>query len=205
MKKILTACSCAALALTSFPSYSMDVKPFFGINLAANGVSYSDDLNDYADDLDIELPTGFLGAGAEAGIKFATQNVWNGGITLAYDYVFDSEADTDDNPYIYSMNIGFSAISATFDNYIRVSGNTLQRQDIVLGLGVARATERVKIIALNDVKEEDDATTLVLKVGYNHQFSDNVEWYLNGRWFIPSSDSEVKALFNANIGLRFTF
>lgn len=218
MKKILIICSYAVLAMKCLPSYSMELKPFIGFNIAANGVVYSDELNDMSDDANIDLPTAFFSAGAEAGLKFKTNNIWNGAITLAYDYAFDSEADTDSNPYINSMNMGFSAISATFDNYIRVSRDAAHRQDIVVGVGVARATERVEATLVNteynnellntkysNISEKDRATTFVLKIGYNYQLSNNAEWYLNGRWFIPSSDREVEALFNADVGLRFVF
>lgn len=210
MKKFLTTCSCMLLALECSPSYSMELKPFIGLNIAANGVAYSDELNDISDDANIDLPSSFFSVGAEAGLKFKTTNIWNSSITLAYDYAFDSEADTDDNPYVDYMNMGFSAISATFDNYIRVSGDAIHRQDIVIGVGVARATERIEMSLMEytgyaELSEEDKATTFVLKVGYNYQMPNNAEWYLNGRWFIPSSDSEVEALFNANVGLRFVF
>ena len=116
--------------------------------------------------------------------------------------------------YISSVDMGFSAISVTFDNYLRVSGEAKHRQDIVLGIGLGNATERIKMTTttlgkandLYDIDEDDDGTVVVLKVGYNYQISNHLDWYVNGRWFIPTdSDSDVDALFNANAGVRFVF
>ena len=216
MKKFFMTMPCLALALTGFSANAADIKPFVGGNLAINGVSYSDDTKDAMDNVGIDLPETFFGLGFEAGVKFATDNLYNAAVTFAYDYAFDAEADIDSftKDYISSLDTGFSAISATFDNYLRVSGEAKHRQDIVLGSGLGNATERIKMTTttlgkangLYDIDEDDDGTVVVLKVGYNYQISNHLDWYVNGRWFIPTdSDSDVDALFNANAGVRFVF
>ena len=96
-------------------------------------------------------------------------------LTVAYDYMFNSEADIDavTKPNISSFDVGFSAISATFDNYLRVSGNSRHRQDIIFGIGLGSATERVtmkttslgKANGYADIDEDENGTVFISKVG----------------------------------------
>lgn len=216
MKKLFIISSCVVLGLTNFSAYAVDVKPFAGGNVSISGVAYSDDAKDGADYLGVDLPEAFFGLGFEAGLKFQTEKIYSAGVAFAYDYAFDSEADIDAyiDDYISSVKMGFSAWTLTFDNYLRVSGNAQHRQDVVLGIGLGNATERVKIDAtylgktygLEDVDESDDDTVVVFKVGYNYNISEHVDWFVNGRLFVPTnSDSDVDALFNMSAGLRFLF
>lgn len=216
MKKIFMTIPCLAGALTVFSAMAVEVKPFIGGNLAINGVVYSDEVEEIFDDIGVDLPGGFFGLGIEAGVRFLTDDIYNASVALAYDYAFDSEADVNSvtKDYISSIDTGFSAISATFDNYIRVSGDAKQRQDVVLGIGLGRATERIKMKAttlgkangLYNINEDDDGSVVVLKIGYNNQISERADWYLNGRWFIPTvSDSDVEVMFNLGAGIKFVF
>ena len=216
MKQFFMIMPCMATALMGFSANAIDIKPFVGGNLAINGVAYSDDTEDAMDYAGIDLPDAFFGLGFEAGVKFATDNLYNAAITFAYDYAFNSDADIDraTKDYISSLETGVSAYSFTFDNYLRVSGDAKHRQDIVLGVGLGNATERVKMNTtllgqtngLYDIDDDDDGTVVVLKVGYNYKISDHADWYINGRWFIPTnSDSDVDALFNASAGVRILF
>lgn len=204
------------LLLTCNNAMAFDVKPFIGGNLSINGVVWDQELKDDIKDTIGEMPEFFLGGGVEAGARFATNNIYNAGITLAYDYMLNSEVDLKDEmkEYISSMETGFSAISATFDNYIRVSGKKEHRRDIVLGLGLADVTERVSLDPTLRGKElgiekddgKDDGTAVVFKVGYNHQIAPNADWFVNGRAFVAtSSESDFEALFNLSVGLRFVF
>lgn len=216
MKKILIVGSCFAVALTGFSAYSMNIKPFVGGNLAVNGVVWADDVKDPMDAAGIDLPTSLFGIGFEAGVKFNRENMYIPALTVAYDYMFNSEADIDavTKPNISSFDVGFSAISATFDNYLRVSGNSRHRQDIIFGIGLGSATERVtmkttslgKANGYADIDEDENGTIFIFKIGYNYQISNHVDWYLNGRWFFPTeSKRDIESLFNMNAGIRFLF
>jgi len=214
MKESIIIGAISILAVNS--AMAMEVRPFIGGNLSINGVVWDNELRKEIKEDIGKLPEVFIGVGLEAGARFATTNIYNAGITLAYDYMFDSETDINNNmkDYISSIDVGFSAISITFDNYIRVSGKKEHRRDIVIGLGVASATERVhfeptsqgKNIGLEEEKTDDDGTRVVFKVGYNHQIARNADWYVNGRAFVPtSSDDDTDATLNLSTGLRFVF
>ena len=217
MKKFFMTSSCLALALTSFSANAVDIKPFIGGNISLNGVAYSDDTKTATEDIGIDLPEAFVGIGFEAGVKFATDNLYSAAVTFAYDYAFNNDADIESfaEDYISSAEVGFSAWSFTFDNYLRVSGNSAHRQDIVLGIGAGSANERAEInftpyakslYGLEDEKGDDDGTVVVFKVGYNYNISEHADWYVNGRFFVPTdSETDVDVLFNASAGLRFLF
>lgn len=209
MKKISITGSCMVLALTC-SSYALEVNPFIGLNIGALGVSYEDKVKDDWSAAGVDLPTAFIGGGVEAGVKFESDRVYNAALTFAYDYALNSDADlkAPANQHFSSIEVGFSAYSVTFDNYLRVSGDAKHRQDIVLGAGIARANARLKqkMYGAGDLKNDDDDTAVVIKVGYNYKITDYMDWYLNGRWFIPTgSDNDINALFNGNVGVRFVF
>lgn len=214
MKKFLVFGAASILTINS--ALATEIKPFIGVNLALNGISWNGKVEKPLKDANMDLPTSFFGLGAEAGVRLKTDGIYNPGITLAYDYAFDSSADIKwpANEVFYSFDAGFSAISATFDNYIRFSGNAEKRSDVVLGIGLANATERIemrttayaKTLGYMDEKGKDDGTFIVLKAGFNFELSDKIDFYTNGRWFVPTaSDGDVDALFNLDAGLRFVF
>ncbi len=216
MKKFFMTSSCVALALTSFSAYAADIKPFIGVNASLSGVAYSDDVKTATDDLGVKLPESFFGVGAEAGLKIETDRVYSAGFTFAYDYAVDSEADIDAiaDDYVSSVELGFSAWSLTFDNYLRVSGAAKHRQDIVLGVGFGNAKERFKMDAtylgesygLYDIDESDDGNVVVFKVGYIYNVGEHADLVLNGRFFVPTdSETDVDVLFNMSAGVRVVF
>lgn len=194
-----------------------DFKVFIGGNIALSGVAYSHDAKTATEDIGVKLPESFFGGGIEVGIKFPQiERVHIAGLTFAYDYAFDSEADIEPfaEDYISCINTGFSAWSITFDNYLRVSGDAKHRQDIVLGVGLGRATERVEMqvtylgttYGLYDIDETDNGRAVIFKVGYNYNISEHADWFLNGRFFVPSKyETDVDVLFNMSAGLRYIF
>ena len=69
-----------------------------------------------------------------------------------------------------------------------------------------RTTAYAKTLGYMDEKGKDDGTFIVLKAGFNFELSDKIDFYTNGRWFVPTaSDGDVDALFNLDAGLRFMF
>ena len=214
MKKSMIIGMVSLLAINN--ANALEVRPFIGGNLAINGVVWDDTLRSgLKEDIGV-LPAIFAGAGIEGGVRFATDNIYNAGITLAGDYLFESEVDLNEDmeDYISSIDTSFAIASVTFDNYLRVSGTKEHRRDIVLGFGVANITEWIhldptrygKNSGLEEERGHDNGSAIVLKIGYNHQIAKKLDWYVNGRAFIaPSKESDFDAMFNASVGLRFVF
>ena len=124
-KAILTGICALGLVGTAWaetaPTSELPIKVFVGANVAMTMPVWSDDVNDIMDQINTELPGLNLGLGAEAGIKFgAADKIYNFGVSVAYDYMFDSAADIG-YPYdqlVSEISTGFSTISIYFDNYI---------------------------------------------------------------------------------------
>lgn len=214
MKRILVLGIGAVSILTINSVSATEIKPFIGLDVAISGVSWQDKVDQVNKNVGIELPDSFFGLGLDAGVKFANKNMYNAGISLAYDYAFDSDAELNyfAQQYVTSMKTGFSAASIVFDNYIRVSSSE-KRKDIVLGLGIARTEERGKvettILGKNngiiDETEKFHENVAVFKLGYNQQLENNLDWYINTRWFFPHSKSDMDAVLNLNTGIRYVF
>lgn len=194
---------------------ALEVRPFIGGNLSVSGVTWTEESKNTMKDYEWELPVAFAGAGFEAGARFKTDHIYSAAITFAYDYLFNSKFSIDEisHQYIDKIEAGFSAVSITFDNYLRVSGNAKHQQNLVLGVGAAYATERGTITVteygeengLSDSKFSDSVPAFVAKLGYNFQLVENTDLFVNGRVFIPDHNDDVDAMFNASVGLRFVF
>ena len=169
------------------------------------------------DQINTELPGLNLGLGAEAGIKFgAADKIYNFGVSVAYDYLFDSAADIG-YPYdqlVSEISTGFSTISIYFDNYIRFADNAGKRSDLVLGVGYTNGTERIRMTATQlgyeyglDTTDGDDTGSFIgLKIGYLQQITSNVDFSAMLRMFIPTvSESDIGSIFNISAGIRYNF
>lgn len=198
MKKILLPAICT-MCIT--PAFAMDVQPYIGLNLGASYVGWSDEAKKVANDMNIELGEANVTAGLDTGIRFKTSKIWNGAVSVSYDYLFDSEA-AESNIYINKVTNGFSMISVGMDNYIRL-GHAQKRNDLILGLGVARVTERVKI---NYVEDTDSGRAAVFKVGFNREFLKYLDWYVASKIFVPFSDkSDTDAIITFTGGFKLHF
>lgn len=213
MKKLLTFGLCS-FVLT--PCFATEIKPFIGANLALSTISWTNEAIKAGADL-WDLPISTFGMGVDGGVKFANDTIYNCGITLAYDYTFDTKATIHSNakPYIQSLTFGLSSFSATFDNYIRISGEEEHRQDIVLGLGIASMTERVKLTptsfgiyeGLTPINETGSGGATVLKIGYNENFG-KFDIYTNLRFFFPGDnedEKDIQTILQFNFGARYIF
>lgn len=216
MKKLASIVLIIISVLTIGKANALETKLFIGGNIALNSVAWSNQVEKELKDNNLNLPTSFFGLGAEAGIRLKTDGIYNPGVTLAYDYTFDSASEIKwpANQVFSSLDTGFSAISATFDNYIRFSGESSRRSDVVLGIGLASITERYDIrytsyahsLGLTDNKGSDDGTFVVFKLGVNFEISDKIDFYTNCRLFTPTkSGGDMDALFNLNAGVKYVF
>lgn len=212
MKKYLLPVMC--LAMLPAQSFATELKLFVGGNVGLSGIVLSSGLKDDThDDTGVtimDLPTSFFGLGGEFGLMFIQPAMYNYGVTLAYDHVFSASADInpDYKTAISSVKIGFSAISATFDNYLRVVQNRDRRDDIVLGVGIANIHETFKSTSSVLPKtESDDGFAIVFKAGYDIRVG-NHQGYINARYFLPvdgDNDRDIDGLYNINAGLRYLF
>lgn len=218
MKKIIIpTLAILAMAPSAFAGANQDsnINWFVGGNAAIGNILWSDEVTDLLSP--IELAESNFGLGAEAGVRIGNQDkIYNLGFTFNYDYLFNAAADIP-SPYdsIFSeITTGFSAISASFDNYIRINAEEGKRSDLVLGLGYARATERFSMETtaygqangFYSSSTSDDGDTVVFKIGINSQLTDTIDWNAGLRAFVPTnSDSDMDMMTVFYAGLRFNF
>lgn len=220
-KTILTSICALGLVGTAWaetaPASELPIKVFVGANIAMTMPVWSNDLNNIMDTINTELPELNLGLGGEAGIKFgANDKIYNFGLSIAYDYMFDSAADID-YPYdqfVSEISTGFSAISIYFDNYIRFADNAGKRSDLVLGIGYTNGTERIQMTAtqlgyaygLSTTDGDDSGSFVGLKIGYLQQITSNLDFSAMLRIFIPTvSEGDLDSIFNISAGIRYNF
>ena len=220
-KAILTGICALGLVGTAWagtaPASELPIKVFVGANLAMTMPVWSNDVNDVMDQISTELPGLNLGLGAEAGIKFgAADKIYNFGVSVAYDYMFDSAADIG-YPYdqlVSEISTGFSAISIYFDNYIRFADNAGKRSDLVLGIGYTNGTERMQMTpeqlgyayGLNTIDVDDTGSFVGLKIGYLQQITSNLDFSAMLRVLIPTGNGgDVDSIFNLSAGIRYNF
>lgn len=206
MKKLLIPGLCA-FCISPAIADDIIVNPYIGAGLNVNFASYSSDMEYAMDYFGVDLPTSYFGLGVEGGIKIGyKKNVWNGGLSIAYDYIFDSSAVIE-NPYIEDVGVGFSAWNIGFDNYIRIAKEDDKRTDLIVGIGVGQATERISIEAPGVLSLDDssDSTVVVLKFGTNIPLSETVDWSTTIRAFIPSKDYDVSSVISVQTGIKLNF
>ena len=182
------------------------VRPYVGGSINYNLVSFSSDVDEAMSYYGINLSKGYFGFGLEGGIKFGDEkNIWNGGLSFAYDYIFDSSASVS-NIYIDEVKTGFSAWNIGFDNYIRVGKEKGKRYDLILGLGLGQATERVHITGSGITEDySDNGGVFVLKFGTNIQLNDQFDWYTSIRLFNPTKTGDVENIISVQTGVKFNF
>lgn len=217
MKKCLILCLGSVISAGAFAD-AKTLEVFVGGNFAWNTAEW----NKYAKDaveygLGTKLPTVFLGAGAQIGVKWAPDRIYNTGVSFSYDYMLDSvgEIHSYAKPYVSKLSTGFSVYGLNWDNYIRVSNAENKRSDIVLGLGFGRMTERIHFVPTADGRYyydfenadvSDWGSSIIIKLGVLSQLTNRWSWFANGRYFLPPQDKgDLEALFNLSLGLNYTF
>lgn len=179
---------------------------YIGTNISYNVMSYNSEMSlPYT-----KFPESYWGAGAELGIKFSEKdNKLNFGFLVSYDYLWDKEIYTLDYPI---AKIGFSSIGIGFDNYIEISKQDNKRTDLVLGVGIAQATENASIDIPSSysfsgyhASESVKDNVFLLKLGVNTQMTENIDLYTSARFFIPEKDTGIDFVLSVQTGIKFNF
>ena len=206
MKKILIPALCT-FCITPAIADEAVVRPYIGANINFDFISYSPYMEDVMDNSGLHFSDSYFGIGLEAGVKFGDKNnIWNGGVAIAYDYAFDTSASVT-NSYINNAGSCFSAWNIGFDNYIRVDDKDSKRTDLIFGIGVGKGTERSywSIPDFITVDEKESTTMIVLKFGTNIRLNETVDWYTTLRDFIPSKDEIIKNVISIQTGIKLNF
>ena len=163
---------------------AMEYRPFVGATMGLQGAVYSNDAKDMERAMHIDMPTDFFVFGIESGVRAGGYNqIYNGGLTLSatkstYSKVQDKY--TDDRVASADM---FN-ISASYDNYIRISGDKASRIDLVLGAGLGMMAYHIDPVGADSSTKWSFAPEL--KAGMDFELTHNVTLSATARAIIPT-------------------
>ena len=183
MKTKLILTSLSALLISIAGAKAMEYRPFIGATIGMSGLGYSGATNDAALAATMDLPSDFFTYGIEGGIRLGGYNqIYNGGISMNFDFTNSEKiSDTFSNEKLGELKA--FAISATYDNYLRLSGDKTSRIDLVLGAGVGVMNYDM---GLEDYGENAYSTTLAFKAGLDFELTKHITLSAQGRFFVPT-------------------
>ena len=184
MKSRIILPSIAAFLVSIAGAEAMEYRPFVGATMGLTGVVYSDSAKDLERINHIDLPNDFFAFGIETGVRFGDYNrIYNGGFTLSATKTTYSDAeDKYSDTRVASADL-FS-MSATYDNFIRISGDKTSRIDLVLGAGLGTLTYHIDPVGADS--ETKWSVAPELKVGMDFELTHNVTLSASARAIIPT-------------------
>lgn len=207
MKTKIILTSISALMMSVAGARAMDLRPFVGIALGISDINYSSEMDTSARISAIDLPTDFFAFGIEGGFRFGEYNkIYNGGMSLNFDMT-DAQKITDVFTNQKYGKLKTFAMSATYDNYIRISGDKTSRIDLVLGAGLGTMNYNIDYEPV--IGASDDtiwSTMFAFKAGLDFGLTQNVILSATARTFIPTrSHYAVDAQYVFGGAIRYQF
>ena len=185
MKSNILLTSLASLLVVSGAN-ATEYKPFVGATMGFQGVSYSSEIEDAARDSSLNLPDNFFTFGLEGGIRYGAHSaIYNGGFTINVDTTTGSNIENKFTDAKFAEVKTFN-MSATYDNYFRISGDKIKRIDLVLGAGVG--TMNYDIDYKNNMIDDETVWSpmLAFKVGLDFEMTQNLTLSATTRLFTPT-------------------
>lgn len=203
MKTNLVLTSIAAILLSVAGANATEYRPFVGITLGVSDIAYSKTIDRQTN---IDTPSDLFTFGIEGGFRFGGYNqIYNGGVSLNIDTT-DSEKIRDKFTDQAYAKLKMSSISATYDNYIRLSGDKTSRIDLVLGVGLGEMNYNIdyKNAGLDDTTVY--SSTFAFKLGLDFELTKNVTLSLQSRAFTPTrSHYSVDAQYVFGGAVKYVF
>lgn len=222
--KVRTGCEMKKLFLTTgllsiltMPAMA-DLKWFVGANIGYAGPTFSDDINDSIDDDTFEDDSGGVALSVSGGMRFGLrENIYNGGVTATLSYMPTvGKVKSGSDWYASSTFEGtmdLTTLYFSYDNYIRLSGDSEPRSDFVISVGVGHSWlhETAKAKSYYYTYEDsvsDDGAMGVLKLGLVSETSINGLGWNVMLTFIglnASAKADLQGAYSIDFGLRYTF
>lgn len=204
MKSKIFLTGIAAIMASVAGASAVEYHPFIGATMGFTGADYSKEADNKARLYEIDLPTDFFSYGIEAGVRFgAHDEIYNGGITLNMDKT-SGEKIAEKFMDLSVGKLHTLVMSATYDNYIRISGDKKSRIDMVLGAGVGSMNY------VFDWKEDPNETVysplFAFKAGLDFELTDYITLSATGRLFTPTrSHYAMDTHYILGGGVKFVF
>jgi len=209
MKKLIFATG--LLPVLMAPA-AADVKWFVGGGLGYVEPVFSDLIDDEIDEDIWKDDSGTLSVHINGGMRFgAHDKIYNGGVSATLSYMPDLAQLRDGaaNPYEMNAELDFTTLYVSYDNYIRISGDSKYRTDFIasIGLGYGWISETLTSGALG-LSYDDDAMVAALKVGFGGEtIVDGLGWIITANITVPNAkdDADLQASYGMDFGIRYTF
>ena len=180
MKSNIMLSSVAALLVSVAGANAMEYRPFIGATMGLQGIVYSDEAKDMERAGHFDLPTDFFVFGIESGVRAGGYNqIYNGGFTLSATKSTYSKVQNKYTDHRVASTDMFN-ISATYDNYIRISGDKASRIDLVLGAGLGAMAYHA------DVDSTRWSFAPEIKAGMDFELTHNVTLSATARAVVPT-------------------
>ena len=187
MKTQFILTSLSALLISVAGASAMEYRPFIGASMGFSGLKYSGEMDNFARGTNADLPTDFFAFGFEAGTRFgAYSQIYNGGVTLNVDMTTASDIENKFTSLKYG-EISTLAMSATYDNYIRLSGDKTSRIDLVLGAGLGTMKYEIDYSKINGLYDDEEYSPMfAFKAGLDFELTKHITLSAVTRLFVPT-------------------
>ena len=201
------------LSVLSAPAMAAP-KWYIGANIGYAAPVLSDDLEDLIDDDFFANDSGTLLTSLTGGMRFGQHDkIYNGGVSLTLSYmpkILDL-TDGDTNPYYMDVNGDLTALYASYNNYIRISGESKCRTDFIISLGFGHAWLKETLNIEDGYYREsisDNGMMAALKIGFGGEtVFDGLGWNLmvNFIGLNAKDDADIQGAYSFDFGLTYTF
>ena len=204
MKSQILLTGVAALLVSVANANALEYRPFVGATMGLQSAHYNNSAKEAELNMEIDLPTDFFVFGIEGGIRSgAHSEIYNMGVTINATKSTYSKVQNKYEEIRYA-NADFLNLSATFDNYIRISGDKESRIDLVLGVGAGTIASHLDPVHIDSTTKWSFAPEL--KIGMDFELTNNITLSANARAFIPTrSHYEVEASYIFGGVLKYLF
>lgn len=207
MTKKIILTSISALIMSVAGANAMSSHPFIGLAMGISDINYSNDMDYAARISGFSLPTDFFAFGIEGGFRFGEYNrIYNGGMTLNFDMTDAQKIQgTFTNEKIGKLKT--FTMSATYDNYIRISGDKTSRIDVVLGAGLGTSNYNIDYEAVAGLADDTIwSPVCAVKAGMDFGLTKNVILSATARMFVPTRSHyavDTQYVFGGSIRYQF--
>ena len=203
MKSNMLLIGASAVVLSMAGANATEYRPFVGVGIGIQGLIYDDAIED---DAPYYLPKDFVTFGVEGGARFGSyKDIYNGGFSVNID-----TSDSEKMAYKFTnetyAKIKTTALTATYDNFIRISGDKTKRIDLVLGAGMGAMNYHRDSQTALATDETKWSTEFAFKAGLDFELTKNLTLSATMRWFVPTREHySVATTYIAGGALKYVF
>ena len=207
MKSKIMLFGMSALLASGAGANAAALQPFVGLTMGLQGLFYDHAFEDAVNSgKKKDLPKDFISFGIEAGTRFGGySHIYNGGLSFNIDTTATERIrDTFTNDEF--AKIKSTTTSATYDNYIRISGDKMKRIDLVLGAGMGATNYHLDIKDLSGSDETRWSTVLAFKAGLEFELTQSLTLAANMRVFVPTREHyAIETSYIAGGAIKYMF